>query len=80
MERPDKIVDVTSLAQDMLRGWEMADEGERIGAQMQEEGNKIANDAEERAEAAGIDALDVIYLAQQLRDEKRDVTIAAKKA
>jgi hypothetical protein len=79
MERPDKIVAVTSLAQDMLRGWEMADEGQRIGAQMQEAGNKIANDAEARAVAAGIDE-DVIYLAEQLLEAKRDARAAVTQA
>jgi hypothetical protein len=65
-------VTVTSLAHDVLRGWEMAREGQRIGEQMQAAGDKIVADAEMRAEVAGIDVLDVIYLALQLRDAKNN--------
>jgi hypothetical protein len=42
------------------------------GEQMQAAGDKIVIDAEMRADAAGIDILDVIYLAEQLRDAKNN--------
>lgn len=71
------ITTVVELAQDVLRGWEMNWDGQRVyagaitdaeltdGEQRRAEGDRIAIDAELRAEAAGIDVLDVIYLAEQ---------------
>jgi hypothetical protein len=91
------IATIEGLAQDVLRGWEMNWEGQRVyakavadaarieaasgkdavwnlmsvGEQMQTEGDRLTVDAEVRAEAADIDMLGVLYVAEQLLDAKR---------
>jgi hypothetical protein len=80
------ITNVRTLAHDVVRGWEMAWEGQRIydeahsgsnldgmdtGEQMEATGDEIATAAERRAKADGIDILNVLYVAEQLLDAKK---------
>jgi hypothetical protein len=80
---PASTITIAELAQDVLQGWEMNWDGQDVygkartgaamvkGEQMQAEGDRIAGDAELRAEAAGIDILDVLYCAKHLLEAKR---------